>query len=151
MATKVEQDDSKEDGGFPTISRQLSRMSIDGARSSPVKSPYALSGSPKSPSLSRKSSSTFLHRPDDRPSPRRFSSGRAPSLTDEKPRATAASISKEYFQKELMYHLGSDMQDTDTLVLTHDSCYGHRYSRQKTSKSTLNLIMERPERMQAGM
>ena len=39
----------------------------------------------------------------------------------------------------------------DTLVLTHDSCYGHRFSRLRTPKTVLSSIVERPERQQAGM
>jgi histone deacetylase HOS3 len=38
-----------------------------------------------------------------------------------------------------------------TIVIVHDQCYGHRYSRPKTSKSTLALIMERPERILASV
>lgn len=39
----------------------------------------------------------------------------------------------------------------NTLVLLHDACFGHRYSRPKTSKAALGTIFERPERITAGM
>lgn len=38
-----------------------------------------------------------------------------------------------------------------TIVIIHDQCYGHRYSRPKTTKSTLSTIMERPERILASV
>lgn len=36
------------------------------------------------------------------------------------------------------------------VVVLHDACYGHRYSRPRSSKSTLNSIVERPERLRAA-
>jgi histone deacetylase HOS3 len=63
-----------------------------------------------------------------------------------KPILTAASVAQEYFRKEL------DIQtelDSETVVLVHDSCYGHRFSRPRTSKAALNTIVERPERIHA--
>ncbi|KAJ8106088.1 hypothetical protein OPT61_g9773 [Boeremia exigua] len=38
-----------------------------------------------------------------------------------------------------------------TVVIVHDQCYGHRYSRPKTPKNILSLIMERPERILASV
>lgn len=38
-----------------------------------------------------------------------------------------------------------------TVVILHDSCYGHRFSRPKTSKANLSMIVERPERIRAGV
>lgn len=38
-----------------------------------------------------------------------------------------------------------------TIVIVHDQCYGHRFSRPKTPKNMLNLIMERPERILASV
>lgn len=40
---------------------------------------------------------------------------------------------------------------SDTVVILHDACYGHRYSRPRTSKSTLSMIVERPERIRASV
>jgi histone deacetylase HOS3 len=37
----------------------------------------------------------------------------------------------------------------EVAVIFHDACYGHRYSRPKTSKANLSLIVERPERILA--
>jgi len=61
---------------------------------------------------------------------------------------TSASVAAEHFQKDLAQHT---THKSDTIVIIHDSCYGHRFSRPKTSKSTLNLIVERPERIQAAV
>lgn len=41
------------------------------------------------------------------------------------------------------------MEGTETVVILHDACYGHRFSRPKTSKSALSSIVERPERIHA--
>lgn len=41
--------------------------------------------------------------------------------------------------------------DTETVVILHDACYGHRFSRPKTSKSALSTIVERPERIHASI
>ncbi|CCU74646.1 histone deacetylase HosB [Blumeria hordei DH14] len=40
---------------------------------------------------------------------------------------------------------------TDTVVILHDSCYGHRFSRPHTTKASLNTIFERPERIHASI
>ncbi|KKY26289.1 putative histone deacetylase [Phaeomoniella chlamydospora] len=40
---------------------------------------------------------------------------------------------------------------TRTVVILHDSCYGHRFSRPRTTKAVLNTIVERPERILAGV
>lgn len=72
-------------------------------------------------------------------------------MIEEKPPLTANKLAADYFRKELLNHENLSAGHTDTLVLTHDSCYGHRYSRPRTSKATLSLIMERPERLQAGL
>jgi histone deacetylase HOS3 len=39
----------------------------------------------------------------------------------------------------------------NTIIILHDACYGHRYARPKTNKTTLGLIVERPERIQASV
>ena len=38
-----------------------------------------------------------------------------------------------------------------TVVILQDSCYGHRYSRPRTSKANLSTIVERPERIHASV
>ena len=65
--------------------------------------------------------------------------------------ATAASFAHEYFKKELQMHddgIGA-VQEAQTVVILQDDCYGHRYSRPRTSKATLSTIVERPERIHA--
>ena len=65
--------------------------------------------------------------------------------------ATAASIAADFFKKELADHKKPDAPESssDTVVIIHDACYGHRFSRPKTTKTNLSLIVERPERVQA--
>ena len=63
---------------------------------------------------------------------------------------TSASVAREYFQKEMALH-GSTDCDPKTIMLIHDSCYGHRYSRPRTSKPLLSTIVERPERIHASI
>ena len=64
---------------------------------------------------------------------------------------TASSIAKEFFQKEVDSHYIADNSSHSpaTLVVLHDACYGHRYARPRTSKASLNTIVERPERIHA--
>ena len=50
----------------------------------------------------------------------------------------------------MLQHESSDC-DAKTVMLIHDSCYGHRYSRPRTSKSLLSTIVERPERIHASI
>ena len=67
------------------------------------------------------------------------------------PALTATVVAKEYFQKDLESHHGSNGRtiEPEVVVILHDACYGHRYSRPRTSKASLNTIVERPERIQA--
>ena len=69
---------------------------------------------------------------------------------EEKPPPTASSFAREYFQAELeQHHVAASSQKTQTVVFVHDACYGHRYSRPRTSRSSLSTIVERPERIKA--
>ncbi|KAI9662913.1 MAG: hypothetical protein M1821_007960 [Bathelium mastoideum] len=63
---------------------------------------------------------------------------------------TAATVAKTYFERELAVHQEENV-DSDILVVLHDNCYGHRFARPKTSKGTLGLIVERPERLHASV
>lgn len=73
-------------------------------------------------------------------------------LPEEKPPLRACDVAEEHFKKELARHEGATgTVNAGTLVIVHDQCYGHRFSRPKTSKSTLSLIMERPERILASV
>ncbi|KAK8128513.1 Arginase/deacetylase [Apiospora sp. TS-2023a] len=126
------------------------------------------------PNLLRKSSSTSLRstngitptRAPSRAASRQGRRGSAASLASPvprsptnlpvmeepkpKPRATENSIANTYFQSELdMLHNSDAAKKSDTLVVLHDSCYGHRFSRPKTTKGNLATIVERPERLQA--
>lgn len=76
-----------------------------------------------------------------------------PAEEQSQPAATAAWIAHEYFKKELqMYDDGvGAMKDTQTVVILQDDCYGHRYSRPRTSRATLSTIVERPERIHASV
>ncbi|CAK4031877.1 Hypothetical predicted protein [Lecanosticta acicola] len=63
---------------------------------------------------------------------------------------TATEIATEHFARELLGHSNAD-SEADTVVILHDACYGHRYSRLKTTKTTLSMIVERPERIHASV
>ncbi|KUJ16575.1 Arginase/deacetylase [Mollisia scopiformis] len=68
------------------------------------------------------------------------------------PRHTAESIASNHFRTELDIHEKEDeARSADTVVILHDSCYGHRYSRPRTSKASLSTIVERPERIHASI
>jgi histone deacetylase HOS3 len=68
------------------------------------------------------------------------------------PKHTAASIASNHFNTELEIHgKEDDNRSADTIVILHDSCYGHRYSRPRTSKTSLSTIVERPERIHASI
>ena len=70
-----------------------------------------------------------------------------------KPPLTAASVARTFFEKELeVKHGGSETtREARTVVIVQDACYGHRYSRPRTSKSSLSTIVERPERIHASL
>lgn len=73
------------------------------------------------------------------------------------PPPTANAIARTHFRGELeQLHAHGQSPDqapaaraADTLVVLHDSCYGHRFSRPKTSRAGLSTIVERPERIKA--
>ena len=69
-----------------------------------------------------------------------------------RPRHTAVSIASNHFKTELDLQNQEDgARPADTIVILHDSCYGHRYSRPRTSKASLSTIVERPERIHASI
>ncbi|KAJ4362903.1 histone deacetylase [Neocucurbitaria cava] len=71
---------------------------------------------------------------------------------EEKLPLRAYDVAEDHFKKELARHEGvTGAVNAGTVVIVHDQCYGHRYSRPKTPKSTLSLIMERPERILASV
>ncbi|KAJ5929629.1 hypothetical protein N7454_006579 [Penicillium verhagenii] len=61
---------------------------------------------------------------------------------------TAASIAAEHFEKEIDLHQAVDLR-SQAVVVIHDACYGHRFARPRTTKTRLNEIVERPERLRA--
>ncbi|KAI9752987.1 MAG: hypothetical protein M1815_000188, partial [Lichina confinis] len=66
---------------------------------------------------------------------------------------SAAAIAAAHFSRELQSHHSQASPagvQADMVVILHDACYGHRYSRPRSSKTTLNSIVERPERLQAA-
>ncbi|KAI1005460.1 hypothetical protein K3495_g2763 [Podosphaera aphanis] len=72
--------------------------------------------------------------------------------TPRSPRLTSASIASSHFKAELELHTEKgDAFETETIVILHDLCYGHRFSRPRTSKATLDMIVERPERIHASI
>ena len=77
-----------------------------------------------------------------------------PPAEESQPRpATAASVAHEFFEKELNIHRSGagKAEEAQTIVVLQDDCYGHRFSRPRTSKANLSLIVERPERMHASI
>ena len=68
---------------------------------------------------------------------------------EEPPPITANTIAAHHFEKDIQHHDELD-QSVNTVVIIHDACYGHRYSRPKTTKATLSMIVERPERILAS-
>ncbi|KAI1189992.1 hypothetical protein F5B17DRAFT_389074 [Nemania serpens] len=73
-------------------------------------------------------------------------------VMEERPPRTAASVASAYFAKELeLLHSADSDQSAETIVILHDDCYGHRYSRPRASKNLLSTIVERPERIQASI
>ncbi len=68
------------------------------------------------------------------------------------PTLTAASIATVHFKTEMdMQNQDIESQSAETIVILHDSCYGHRYSRPRTSRAGLSTIVERPERIHASV
>lgn len=71
-------------------------------------------------------------------------------LVEEPPPLTAASVASAYFAQELALHENEETS-AQVAVILHDACYGHRFSRPKTSKGMLSMIVERPERVLAAV
>ncbi|KAI6345080.1 hypothetical protein MCOR25_011062 [Pyricularia grisea] len=147
-----------------SISRSPSSLSVRGPA---PRSPLAEGGRPASragtPGLLRKASMNSLHSVNGVAPPRRASSvnisspsaSRSPrhstSPPEQKPAKTAASVARDYFKLELAVRHGEQPDPTsETVVIMHDSCYGHRFSRPRTSRAALSTIVERPERIKAS-
>jgi histone deacetylase HOS3 len=100
------------------------------------------SGTPRSSNSRRPSFAPSMH----------SSNGPLPPPAEEKLPLRACDVAQEHFKKDLARHEGNaGVVDAGTIVIVHDQCYGHRFSRPKTSKTMLSLIMERPERILASV
>ncbi|UNI16626.1 Histone deacetylase [Purpureocillium takamizusanense] len=121
------------------------------------------------PPLHRKASLNSLHSLNGsgttRPASRRSSSSQfIPGLSktgqlaanvpeeEEREPVTANSVARDYFKAELAAHHGeARTRQTETIVILNDAVYGHRFSRPRTSRGALSTIVERPERIKAGV
>lgn len=116
-----------------------------------------------SPGLMRKSSRTSLGaQPEDgekRLTPKRSISNLISGLREAQTKMesieepvplTAPQIAVQHLTRELSAHEQPESA-SKTVVILHDACYGHRYSRPKTSKTNLSMIVERPERIHASI
>ncbi|RDW69455.1 arginase [Coleophoma cylindrospora] len=122
----------------PTLLRKASMNSIHGVSVvTPPRSSPSRSASMSQAANGRRMSRSPLSNKDEAP----------PA-----PRHTAASIAKKHFRSELDIHQDvEDERTAETIVILHDSCYGHRFSRPRTSRAALSTIVERPERIQASV
>jgi histone deacetylase HOS3 len=72
------------------------------------------------------------------------------------PKHTPESVACNYFAAELELHKAEEeSKHADTIVILHDACFGHRFSRpqpsEAKSKAELSTIVERPERINASI
>lgn len=172
---KISNVNNQRNVGVSVSGRVASNVRLD---SSPSRSPSKLSrtrpSTPSSPSFSRSPSVASLRNdrsttprldrkrsapnlsvrsstPGGQPQFRRASSNLNPSTpirAKNMTQMTAASVAQEFLRRELAVH---EKAAADVLVITHDACYGHRFSRPRASKAGLESIVERPERIQATM
>ncbi|KAM5499902.1 histone deacetylase [Microsporum canis] len=127
-------------GSTPSLHKRASVSSLRSVQN------LAASSSSSRQSLSRRSSAQHLASSPG-------ASGRAISPLPEMASASPSGpsdIAAQHFAKELALHQAVDLHSR-TVVIIQDACYGHRYSRPRTSKAGLELIVERPERMQASV
>ncbi|KAK5190868.1 histone deacetylase [Exophiala xenobiotica] len=128
------------------------------SRSPSVASSYRGERQQSTPALvSKRSASSLSTARGGTPQFRRASSNLNPAfpttngkmaISEEPPQITASSVAKEYFGKELEAH-GS--LQSPLVVIVHNSCYGHRFSRPRATKNALATIVERPERIHATL
>lgn len=116
-----------------------------------VSSLQSIGGVPSPRSTFRRTSSNLASSPSSKMSAR--SNHLSSSETHTQTAATATTVAHEYFKKELqMQHEGMGRaKEAKTIVILQDDCYAHRYSRPRTSKANLSMIVERPERIHASI
>ncbi|KAI1744096.1 hypothetical protein F4680DRAFT_406186 [Xylaria scruposa] len=139
----------------PLTKANLNKMAADAQSTSPgliqkasMNSLYSANGGTPSRAASRRGSSAPFLSPTTARSPSLV----FPSNGEGRPPRTAASVASAYLAKELeVLHSDASDQSTETIVILHDDCYGHRYSRPRASKNLLSTIVERPERIQASI
>ena len=132
---------SSERSTTPTLHKKTSLSSLRGAGGVTP---------PRSPAL-RRSSSHFGSSSGTTMGAR----SSLPPPAEEPPRspATAASVAHDFFGEELKAHVSGVgiAEGAQTVVILQDDCYGHRYSRPRTSRANLSTIVERPERIHASI
>ncbi|KAI3401328.1 hypothetical protein diail_11411 [Diaporthe ilicicola] len=145
----------------PAVDRSPSALSVRTASRGPYNGPPSNGRESRSatPTLLRKASMNSLHSANGVTPLRRSSSAnmsptasRAMNSPDppRPPPPTAKSIARTHFSGELeLLHGEGSNRAAETLVILHDSCYGHRFSRPRTSRAALSTIVERPERIKA--
>ena len=144
----------------PTLKRFPSSSSIGASRSSPTSSLHrksslsslkgATAGTPPSSPVARRTSSYL----PSSPSTTNAKPNLVPPPEERRvPQLTASAVAKDFLQGDLAtYHWASKTKlEFQTAVILQDDCYGHRYSRPRTSKAGLNTIVERPERIHASL
>ncbi|KAI0860740.1 hypothetical protein F4860DRAFT_195216 [Xylaria cubensis] len=120
-------------------------------RKASMNSLYSANGGTPSRAASRRGSSAPFLSPTTANSPSHVFPSNGGAMEGRPPR-TAASVASAYLAKELeVLHSDASDQSTETIVILHDDCYGHRYSRPRASKNLLSTIVERPERIQASI
>lgn len=125
----------------PTLHKRLSISSLNGASSITP---------PRSPAFRRISSTQSVSLNSDM---RPRSGLSAPPEEPVGVPITAVSVARDFFQRELEAHHGVNgtPADSEIVVILQDNCYGHRFSRPRTSKAGLSTIVERPERIHASI
>ncbi|ERF69570.1 hypothetical protein EPUS_01900 [Endocarpon pusillum Z07020] len=106
------------------------------------------SSTPTRPPTSRRVSSNLLLPSSASSARSRSSSGATIRDMERKPETTSSSVAQDYFRRELGAHASAETS-SKAAVIIRDACYGHRYSRPRTSKAALSTIVERPERLHA--
>ncbi|EEH39336.1 histone deacetylase HosB [Paracoccidioides lutzii Pb01] len=130
-------------GSTPSLQKRSSVSSLRSVQN------YSRNGvTPQRPSLSRPASSNFLSTTSSSMRPKSPLAGPDSPIQPLLP--TASSIANSHFKKELALHQSADLH-SKTLVIVQDACYGHRFSRPRTSKASLEQIVERPERLLASV